>query len=135
MTNQSVWNHKSQCELTALYWKIYWALIFDTNHQLNFLKEENTVPNHSSCRKALIIIMYCDEIFSQDKHCSILFLYPNWNFCNFYKLSTTKIENYDFGKHMLQKQGTTKLPYSHFGKGFYGLELDLMANWKLNLAF
>ena len=72
--------------------------------------------------------MYCDEIFSQDKHCSVLFLYPNWNFCNFYKLSTTKIENYDFGKHMLQKQGTTKLPYSHFGKGFYGLELDLTAN-------
>ena len=50
-------------------------------------------------------------------------------------ISITKIENYDFGKHMLQKQGTTKLPYSHFGKGFYGLELDLMANWKLNLAF
>ena len=50
-------------------------------------------------------------------------------------ISTTKIENYDFGKHMLQKQGTTKLPYSHFGKGFYGLELDLTANWKLNLAF
>ena len=49
-------------------------------------------------------------------------------------ISTTKIENYDFGKHMLQKQGTTKLPYSHFGKGFYGLKLDLTANWKLNLA-